>query len=500
MACEALLNMREIDPDFLPDLVRELFGKTAELERDNAILSARVNSIETENETLKAENEALKTKIASLQRDSTNSSKPPSSDGLAKKRGSPKRGSSGRRPGGQKGHIGRARKLAPPEAISETVDHKPDVCEACQRPLPDDAPSTIAERRQVTEIPEITPDIIEHVFHKLRCDCGHETRQAVPNWIMSGCGERLQALMAYLTAEGKLSRRSVQKVLAEAFGTWFSIGAIQNRLEDTSDAIEPVCRELEDALTSQRVTHIDETSYPHNGKLAWLWAFVGATFVFFTIRAGRGSKVLHDVLGSAFDGIIVCDRFSAYVKFQKDRARGLIQFCWAHIIRDVKAIEHVPASGSPGGFSQGVRQRMGAVFRLWHAFKRERLDRAALIKKAKPHMASMRAFLEENLESPSKAVRRFCKGQLAKWNSLFIFITHEGVEPTNNLAERTIRPAVQTRKISYGTRSENGQLLRARLLTVTQTCRMQARSSLDFLLKAIRAKRRRAPTPSLLEQ
>ena len=229
-----------------------------------------------------------------------------------------------------------------------------------------------------------------------------------------------------------------------------------------------------------------------------MWVFVTQTFAYFAIRARRNSKVICDILGAAFDGIIICDRFSAYVKYHRERACGFIQYCWAHIIRQVKAIQYVPAHGSSELFSRGVKRRIGTVFRLWHAFKCGRMSRAKLIEKAQVHIDSLRTFLEQNLQSSSKDIRKFCKGQLGKWNSLFTFIYHEGVEPTNNLAERTIRPGVQTRKISYCTRSEKGQLLRARLLTISQTCHMQQRNTLQFLVAAIHAKRHGDSHPSLL--
>lgn len=451
---------------------------------------------------LEEENEALKAKVASLEKDSTNSSRPPSSDGLGKPRGSPKRGSSGRKPGGQKGHPGQTRPPAPTEQISETIEHKPTACDHCGQDFDEHTPAQVVERRQVWEIPPIQPTVIEHVFLKLECPCGHETRLPVPGWILSGTGEGLQALIAYLTGVAKLSRRQVQKVLDEVFHVRVALGTVQHRLEDTSDALAPVCDELQEALAREPVLNIDETSYPHNRRLDWLWAFVSGSLgiVFFVIRASRGSKVLREVLGERYDGIIICDRFSAYLKYQKDRACGLVQYCWAHIIRQAKGLPDVQGCGSGEVFSRLVRQRVGALFRVWHAFKQGRMSRADLIAKAESHMGLLKELLEQNVDSPSKPVRTFCEGQLGKWASLFTFVYHEGVEPTNNLAERTIRPGVETRKTSYCTRSPAGQVLRARLLTVSQTCRLQDRDPLEFLVATIHAKREGLPAPSLLPQ
>ena len=449
---------------------------------------------------LSQENQELKAKLATLDKDSTNSHKPPSSDGINKKRPVTTRGSSGRKPGGQKGHPGKTRLQVPPNEVSKTIDHKPEVCKKCGAPLPEQAKSIPVERRQVWEIPDIKPLVIEHIFYQTACNCGHQTRLPVPEWIYSGIGDNLQTLMAYFTAEAKLSRRTLKTVLEDVFQVPIALGTIQNRLEDTSEILKPICDELEDELAKQKVVNIDETSYPDKKKLAWLWVFVTSTFAFFTIQASRGSKVIKQTLGDLFDGIIICDRFSAYVKYHKDRACGLIQFCFAHIIRDIKALKNELAYGGDRSFSVLMRQRIGTVFRLWHAQKRGKISRERLIEMTQPLIQEMRLFLEENLKSSSREVVKLSNQLLKKWNSLFTFIYHEGVEPTNNMAERSIRPGVQSRKISYCTRSNNGQLLRARLLTVSQTCRMQTRNSLEFYRAAIQAHRYNLPAPSLLAE
>lgn len=476
---EQILDIYNAGPESVVNLIEQLLLNVAELSK---------------------ENEALKAKIAFLEKDSTNSHKPPSSDGLKKKRATTTRGSSGKKPGGQKGHPGKTRPIVPPEQVSEIVPHKPPKCEKCERPLSQNDPSTPVEKRQVWEIPEIKPIVIEHVFYKTICTCGHQTRLTVPEWIYSGTGENLQALIAYLTAEAKLSRRTLKVVLEKVFHIPLGLGTIQSRLEDTSEILRPTCDELENELTKQTVVNIDETGFPHNKTLAWLWGFITSTFALFKINKNRSSKVIKETLGEIFDGIIICDRFSAYVKYHKDRACGLIQYCWAHIIRDIKGLKCEPAYNSDKPFSVLMRRRIGAVFRLWHTHKRGVISRNRLIETAQPLIDQMHVFLEENQKSSSQEVSKLCKQLLKKWNSLFTFIYHEGVEPTNNLAERLIRSGVLSRKISYCTRSENGQLLLARLLTISQTCHMQNRNSLDFFRTAIHSRRNNLPPPSLLPE
>ena len=442
----------------------------------------------------------LRKKLAAYERNSSNSHKPPSRDDPFHKRHTPRRGASGRKPGGQKGHPGKARITALPDQISQTIPHKPQSCNHCGVSFCESHESLPVEKRQVWEIPEIKPSVIEHVFYRTTCSCGHTNRLDVPDWMYSGAGENLQALIAYLAVEGKLSRRILQSILENVFHIPIALGTIQNRLEDTSHILQGVCAELENELTSQPVINIDETGHPHNKSLAWLWVFVTTTFAFFTISASRGSQVIRSVLGELFDGIIISDRFSAYIKYHKDRACGLLQLCWAHIIRDVKALSTELAFGSSKPFSPLMRQHIGAVFRIWHAHKRNTMSREQLIASTQPILREMRTFLENNLNAPSPAVSKFSRQLLKKWKHLFVFISHQGVEPTNNLAERAIRPAVQARKISYCTRSNKGQILRARLLTVWQSCRMQHRNPLDFFRQSIHAHRHYLTMPSLLTQ
>ena len=454
--------------------------------------------LEQENLLLKKKNQLLEEKINRLSRDSTTSHKPPSSDSLNKKPRPPKRGSSGRSQGAQKGHPGKARNIMPPDKIDRTIPHKPDKCEKCNILFSRENSSKPVERHQVWELPKIDPIIEEHVFFETECTCGHRTRAAIPQWIYSGVGENAQAAITYFTAVGKLTRRNLKLIFEQFFHFPISIGAIQNRLENSSKILKAPCDQLEKALAEQKNLNIDETSYPQNGSLAWLWAFVAPYFAVFVIDDKRSSKVLKHVLGLTFAGIIISDRFSAYIKFQKDRFNGLIQFCWAHIIRDIKALRYIPDSLSQKPFALLARQHIGTVFRIWHAFKNGRISREQLIDKSKIPIGKLKNLCQRNQQSSNENLRSFCINLLKKWDCLFVFIHNDGVEPTNNRAEQIIRSGVETRKISYCTRSQKGQFLRARLLTVTQTCRIQARNTHDYIRECIQRYRRTKTIPSLL--
>jgi len=454
--------------------------------------------LEQENRLLREKNRLLEEKINRLTRDSTTSHKPPSSDGITKKPRPPKRGSSGKRPGAQKGHPGKARPIMPPDKIDKSIPHKPDKCEKCNILLSRENPSKPVERHQLWELPKINPIIEEHVFFETECTCGHRTRAVIPQWVYSGFGENAQAAVTYFTAVGKLTRRNLKLIFEQFFHFPISVGAIQNRLENSSVILKAACDQLEKALAEQKNLNIDETSYPQNGTLAWLWAFVAPCFAVFVIDDKRSSKVLKHILGLDFAGIIVSDRFSAYIKYQKDRFNGLIQFCWAHIIRDIKALGYIPDSLSQKPYALIARQHIGTVFRIWHAFKAGKISREQLIDKTRIPIDKLKKLCLRNQQSPNQNLRSLCTNILKKWDCLFVFIHHDGIEPTNNRAEQIIRSGVETRKISYCTRSQKGQFLRARLLTVTQTCRIQTRNTYDYIRECIHDYRTNQTIPSLL--
>jgi transposase len=242
------------------------------------------------------------------------------------------------------------------------------------------------------------------------------------------------------------------------------------------------------------VLNADETGWKTHGQNRWIWVFTTTALAFFHIAASRGSKVLKEVLGDVFHGTLCSDMYSAYKAFHK----GARQFCWAHIIRTVKGVKHACRSPDAVKFSKWMLSETGRMFALWHAFKDERLDRKTLVLKSVPIRARMNRCLQHYLTSDDYDVRQTAKSLLKHWESLFTFLEQDGVEPTNNLAERALRPAVQWRKICFGNQSEEGEILTARLLTVTRTCKLQHRNPLAFLVDSIIAHRSGLPTPSLI--
>ena len=448
-------------------------------------------------EILKGRVGELERKIALLTRDSSNSSKPPSSDGPgAKPRPHRPKKSRKRKAGGQPGHKGTRRELVPIEEVDHVEEVLPETCETCHRPLDPETSRVLGNylRCQVIDIPEIKPLVTEYTLRCVECSCGATTWADIPSHARSGFGPRLTAVLAYLTALHRVTRRGCQDIAQTLFGINISLGSVCNLHEEVSQAVEPCCEEIRQALPQEKVLNVDETGWKSMGKRRWLWVFVSSSVAFFTISASRGAKVLKETLGQTFSGILCSDMFSAYNAYHK----GVRQICWAHIIRNLKGVKHGCRSPDGVKFSKWMLSEIGRMFRLWHAFKQGSVDRHTLVRKSVPIRARMSNCLQTYELSSDPDVARTARGLLTHWNHLFTFLEHEGVEPTNNSAERGIRPAVQWRKICFGNQSENGQLLTARLLTVTRTCILQQKNPLEFLVDSITAHRLALSTPSLV--
>jgi transposase len=440
--------------------------------------------------------EELERKIALLTRDSSNSSRPPSSDGPATK---PKARrpmkSKKRKRGGQPGHKGTNRDLRPIEEVHQVIPVFPQACGHCGAALvPDpDQPSGKYWRHQVIDIAEPKPEITEYQLQCMRCLCGAENWAKIPQMVRSGFGPRLTAFLAHLTGLHRVTRRGCQEIAKTIFGIDISLGSVCTLHEEVSESLAPVHEKARETLPEQPVLNIDETGWKTQGESRWLWVFVTPVVALFHVAASRGSKVLREILGDEYQGVLCSDMYSAYKKFHN----GVRQFCWAHIIRAIKGIKHSCRSPDAVRFSKWMLSETGRMFALWHAFKRGDLDRQTLVLKSVPVRARMYRCLQQYAQSRDYDVSKACKSLLKHWHGLFTFLEYQGVEPTNNSAERGGRPAVQWRKICFGNQSGDGELLTARLLTAERSCILQARNPFQFLLESVIAYRNGLPAPSL---
>jgi transposase len=481
----------------LANLVESGMGKPMTPEEARAIAYGDPEQIIKVLLRLSAEIDELKRQVALLTRDSTNSSKPPSSDGMTgkprpRRPQKPKK----RNPGGQPGHKGTNRDLVPVEDVDRVILVFPEKCDQCRAVLTPEPGRKSGKywRHQVVDIPEPRPEVTEFQLRCLRCSCGRENWGRIPRAARSGFGPRLTAFLAHLTGLHRVTRRGCQEIAKTIFGIDICLGSVCKLHQEVSESLTLAHNQAREGLPEQPVLNIDETGWKTQGEGRWLWVVVAPAYEYFHVAASRGAKVLRAILGDVYKGILCSDMYSAYKAFHE----GLRQFCWSHIIRAIKGIKHACRSPDAVRFSTWMLSETGRMFALWHAFKDRNLDRHLLVRKSVPIRSRMSRCLQIHCSSSDFDVAKAAKSLLKHWHGLFTFLEREGVEPTNNSAERGLRPAVQWRKICFGNQSEEGELLTARLLTAERSCIRQGRNAFHFLVDSINAYRCSLPGPTLL--
>jgi len=385
----------------------------------------------------------------------------------------------------------------PVEDVDEIIPHYADKCKKCGKELPQDESANIIGapfRWQVAEIEPIKANVTEHQGHTTLCGCGcHTSAELPPEILQSNFGPRLFGILAYLTAVLHVSRRGSREFCNTFLNIQIALGTVQNLLEEISKALEPISNELKNALPEEQVLNADETGW----RDRWLWIFVAPAFIYFKVAATRSRKVLIDVLGKTYKGILCVDRFGAYTKYH----RGLFQICWAHLKRDFLGILKVGEKTQIADaifFAKTMEKLRKKMMAIWRQFKNGEINRLQLIQTTGSIRKAMKRCFVGYMHSEDRCVRNLARKLYKRFDDLFSFIFYEGVEPTNNSAERGIRPAVQWRKVCFGNRSTNGAMLTGRLLTITRTCWLQKRNPLEFLVDAITSYRKGKPAPSLI--
>jgi transposase len=463
---------REACVEFLVEL-------TARYERQVTRLEARIERLEEK-----------------LRESSQNSSRPPSADPPAKCPQA-KESPSSRKQGGQPGHGGTTRKMVAESELDEVIDHWPASCSGCGAGLnsAEREPAASPHRHQVTELPPTAVTVTEHRAHVLRCPgCGKCTRAELPEGIGSGAfGPRLQAAIALLSVRNRISRRDASELCGELFGAGVSTGSVDAICQRASAAFASPYAELREAVKDAPVLFVDETGWRNAGKKRTLWGAITDTSAAFHIAADRHERELPELIGESFAGIVSSDRWWAYDSL--DPARR--QVCWAHLLRDFR--RHSEGLAEQGRFGEAGLEICRELFRAWEAFAGHG-DRDRLAREIAPTKRRLRALLESHRKKSmlNRQFRTFARNLLKLWPALWTFTEIEGVEPTNNRAERGLRGAVIYRKISLGSQSEAGERFAERMLSVSQTCRLQGRSLFGFLVEAITASARASPAPSLV--
>ena len=437
-------------------------------------------------------------------RDSRTSSKPPSSDPpktrqqrRAEARAKAKELLRGeRKAGGQPGHRGAGRELKPEDQLDEIVDHYPDACRGCGQKFSEDErrPGGRFGRHQVAELPAISVTLIEHRTHRLRCrKCETRTTARLPVGIgPSAFGPNLQAALVTLTARNRVSRRGMIELARDLFGVSLSTGTVDQICQRASDALAGPHAQLHDWVLDQNSVHVDETGWRTAGDGRALWTLTTSSAALFQIAEHCNREQFNALIGP-YPGIVVSDRWVGFEHLDPDRR----QVCWSHIERDFR--RHSEGLAEQKIFGERGLQLTDRVFRAWRAYRHEHHDRDRLATEIAPIQTGLRQLLQ-NASPKSRRTRwhrRFANNLLKVWPALWTFTTVQGVEPTNNPAERALRGPVIHRKISHGTTSPGGERFAERAHSAAATCRLQNRSLFAYLRDLLIAHSRGDPFPAL---
>jgi transposase len=462
-------------------------------DRETAVgLLLRVGELVEANQRLEARVGELERR---LNRSSRNSSLPPSQDPPSTPP-RPRGKGSGRGRGGQLGHEGTHRQLLAPEQVDEVIEYWPGRCRSCAHAFGERERVDVSEpaRHQVAELPSIGVRVTEYRLHRVFCpECSAQTRAELPAGVSRAAfGPRLQAAIVTLAVRNRVSRRDTTELARELFGVELATGSVDAIIHRAGEALAAPYTRLERQIKAASVVNIDETGWKTAGGHRTLWgALTGQTAVF-RIAAGRHGSEARMLLGERFAGIVCSDRWRGYDYLDPSQR----QLCWAHLLRDFTA--HSEGMGEQQRFGNDGLQIAHDLFNAWDAYQHDR-DRDRLQAQAAPLQTRLRAMLEHaTRKSPrTKYHRAFARNLLNRWPALWTFTHTNGVEPTNNHAERGLRGAVIYRKLSLGSQSEQGERTIERLLSASLTCRLRKRSLFAYLTDVIHANIRGDPIPAL---
>lgn len=432
-----------------------------------------------------------------IEKDSTNSSRPPSTDSIAAKAdryraNHQKHIPTGRQQGAQPGHKGSGRHLKPTSTVDDViVCSAPEHCEQCQITLVD---QKIARRKQVSYLKSKYLTVTEFQVMKARCKscrriyCG-ELPVGTPKGAFGSC---VLSVIAMLTGRYRLSKRQVKACLYDLFGLKISVGAISTAEKAVSESLSTVALEVHEALKSSYLAHADETTHYHKHQLRWMWLLSNENLAYISTHRYRNGEMARCLLGDIGQQIWVTDRYGVYGFLPKKQH----QYCWSHLKRDIKAIIDHPDEehAKIGNRLEGVRR---AIFDEYHWWQ-ENSPNNPLLAKTKPYLRQFRSILRNGLLLSGEKTAGFCRNLITNWRKLWNFLGNEKIPPTNNHGERVLRHNVLWRKLSLGTQSNRGDRYVERISTVQLSCRLQGRDLLLFLQTALNCFWSGQDPPSLL--
>jgi transposase len=466
----------------------ELLSIITQLQAQNALLQAQNIQLQAQNIQLQAQNIQLQAQVETLQAEirdlkeklntnSSNSSKPPSQDPY---RAPIQKKKTGKKQGAQPGHPGHRRRLYPLEQVQSVLDLRPLKCPKCKSQGFDDQIIS-TDVRQVLELPEAPPEVTQYNIHTCRCsECGNHVKANIPPEAQYGFGARLMGLVTSLSGEFRLSKRQVTALLGK-IGVRICSGSVCKIHERASEILGKPYEEIKEYTLRKKHLNADETSWKTLNQKRWIWIGHADDSVFFSIKSARSSQAFHEVFGN-YKGGLTTDRFGAYNSHE-----GVRQLCWSHADRDFEQI--ASREGVDKFIGTNLLECKKVVFDLWHQLKAKQIDRSTLIQqieggpKDQMNLLLKMGAAHEDCRSKTRAT---CIDFYNRFESLWIFVYTEGVEPTNNLAERGLRGIVIKRKLSFGSQSDHGEQFVERVMTVAMTLQMQAINSLQYFTECFK--------------
>lgn len=432
-------------------LTREDLKKLSEIEKEELILF------------LFEKVEQLEHRIAQLEKNSSNSSKPPSSDINKPNRNQSQREKTGKKPGGQTGHPGFTRNLV--DNPDKVIKLFPDTCEKCKRKL-SPKKASFGSKRQEFDIPPIIPFVTEYQSMNITCNCGHCNKGVFPKHINAPCqlGPNICAAMIYLNTKHVIPYERLCMISEDLLGFDISKGSIENILERTYENSKYLHDEILEHIKKYPWIGSDETSSRVEGKKWWLWVWQNFKGSFFSITGNRGYKTIKEIFGEDYLGRMVHDCWAAqFMTIAKDGH----QACLEHLCRELKFIIKYEKSKWASMLRGFLYRAIKARDKIWkngfNPITRKRII-TMYRNKFENHLKQKVKHREEN-----RVKERLIK---YKENILF-FMNSKDMPYHNNSSEQAIRIAKIKDKISYGFRSKNGAERFAALLSIIETCKKQ---------------------------
>ncbi len=436
----------------------------------------------------------LEQQLAAARKDSSTSSKPPSSD-IVKPKKPRGKGGKQRKRGGQPGHKRHQRPEFPPEMVNEFFYYTLDWCPDCGGEL---LFSRKADPRvvQQAELIDTPLKITEHKRLAYWCPHCRKVHYApLPETVAKAglFGSRLTTLVAFMKGVCHASFSTIRKFLRDVAGIKVSRGYLAKVIAKVTEWLTPAYEELLARLAREAFLNVDETGHKENAKKFWTWCFRAELYTLFRIKPSRGSDVLVDTLGEEFNGVLGCDYFGAYRKYMR-QFDVVVQFCLAHLIRDVKFLTTLPDKKQKA-YGERIREALRELFAVIH--RPDKLSKVGFARKLEAARDEVLRVATTRVPQ-GKHARNLAKRFQKHGEAYFQFITTPGIEPTNNLAEQAIRFVVIDRRITQGTRSETGRRWCERIWTSIATCAQQGRSVFEFLLQSVESHLCGVPPPFLL--